>query len=119
MTEFLVDAHPVRADVEFQAVARPEYTVEWGRRATDGALVFHFFPPIQEGDLSETWDPAYRMEKRLEHALSFLFPSNPLRAGFEKEYNSFFVVIQSVTVPDVRLLAQRFLEVIEGADVEG
>lgn len=105
----------VHPDIEFDAIARPDFTVEWGIRQSDGALVLHFYPKIVGDNVAAEWDPKYRMDKRLEVAMPEVFDTKALTAGFETTHNSFYIVAHNVISPDPRLLVQRFLEKIEGA----
>lgn len=107
--------HPDLDDLE--ALVRSDYTVEWGTRSSDGALVIHFFPKVDGDNVATEWDEAYKMDKRLEHALPLSFNINKLSAGFEKDYNSFYVIVAGLLSLDLRLLVQGFLEKIEGAPI--
>lgn len=98
-----------------QAIAREKYTLEWGVRGSDGALVLHIFPHIEGDNIAADWDYSYAMDKRLDHAIPQLFDVSTVNAGFEPTYNSFYVIVKAVIAPDLRLLVQRFLETIEGA----
>lgn len=107
---------PVRPDLaDPQAIARDKFTVEWGVRGTDRALVIHIFPHIVGENVATEWDESYRMDKRLDHAIPQLFEVRNVNAGFEVSMNSFYIIVKDVIVPDLRLLVQRFLETIEGA----
>lgn len=113
-----IDRNTVAPDLaDPQAIARDKYTVEWGIRATDHALVLHLFPHIVGDNVATEWDEAFRMDKRLDYAIPQLFNVKDVNAGFETSMNSFYIIVQNVIVPDLRLLVQRFLETIEGAPV--
>lgn len=106
----------IRPDVpDREAVARPNFTVEWGIRTTDGALVIHFYPKIDGENVATEWDGKYRMPERLELAIPKIFDVNQVTCGFEKDFNSFYVIVGAVISIDLRLLVQRFLELVEGA----
>lgn len=100
-----------------QAIARDRFTVEWGIRATDQALVLHLFPHIVGDNVATEWDETFQMDKRLDHAIPAFFDVQAVNAGFEESMNSFYIIVRGVIVPDLRLLVQRFLEMIEGAPV--
>lgn len=106
----------VRPDLaDPQALIREKYTVEWGIRDSDRALVIHLFPEVVGDNVASTWDESYAMDKRLDHAIPQLFDVRNVHAGFEVAMNSFFIIVRGVIAPDLRLLVQRFLETIEGA----
>lgn len=106
----------VRSDLpEMQALSREKFTVEWGVRERDHALVIHLFPHIVGDNVSDTWDPTYAMDKRLDYAIPQMFDPKMVNAGFETSFNSFYIIVANVIVPDLRLLVQRFLEKIEEA----
>lgn len=108
----------IQPDVpDLEAIARPNFTVEWGIRTTDGALVLHFYPKVVGDNVATAWDEEYRMDKRLEHALPEVFDIANVTCGFEQSHNSFYVIVGSVISVDLRLLVQRFLEKIEGAPI--
>lgn len=116
-TEFLDQAQPIRPDLDaVHAIPRPKYTVEWGTRRTDGALVIHLFPPIVDDRIGK-WDLSYEMTKRLDVAIPTLFEVKSVNAGYEEDYDSFYIIVRGVIAPDLRLLVQRFLETIEGAPI--
>lgn len=98
-----------------QAISREKYVADWGVRVSDNALVLHFFPPLTaEGKISEDWDYTYEMDKRLERAIPSVFDVSRVTAGFEKEYNSFFIIVGGGgSVLDVRLFVQRFLDAVD------
>lgn len=111
-------ADTVRPDVpDLEAVARPDFTVEWGIRTTDGALVLHFYPKVVGDNVATSWDEKYKMDKRLEHALPEVFDVSKVTCGFEPSHNSFYVIVGNIISIDLRLLVQRFLEKIEGAPI--
>jgi hypothetical protein len=114
----LSEEERIRPDLpEMQAIARPRYTMEWGVRERDNALVIHIFPQIEGDNVADKWDETYAMDKRLDYAIPQMFEVPNVHAGFEAEFNSFFIIVQGVIAPDLRLLVQRFLEQIEGAPV--
>lgn len=114
----LSEEERIRPDLpEMQAIARPRYTMEWGVRERDNALVIHIFPHIDGDNVADQWDTTYAMDKRLDYAIPQMFEVSNVHAGFETEFNSFFIIVQGVIAPDLRLLVQRFLEQIEGAPV--
>jgi len=113
-----IDRSSVAPDLaDPQAIARDKYTVEWGIRATDRALVIHLFPHIVGDNVATEWDESFQMDKRLDYAIPQLFRVSNVNAGFEVTMNSFYIIVQDVIAPDLRLLVQRFLETIEGAPV--
>lgn len=113
--EFLSEEMAIRPDLpDLSAVARAKYTLEWGVRQSDGALVIHLFPPIADGKVAD-WDYAYAMDKRLDYAIPEVFDTTMVNAGFEKEYNSFYIIVKAILAPDLRLLIQKFLDLIEAA----
>lgn len=110
------DGETIRPDIpDCQAIARSKYTLEWGVRESDGALVMHIFPHIEGDNIAPAWDVSYAMDKRLDYAIPQLFEVSHVNAGFETAYNSFYIIVKAVISPDLRLLVQRFLELIEGA----
>lgn len=113
---FLTEPQAIRPDLaDCQAIARDKYTLEWGVRETDSALVLHLFPHIEGDNFAKEWDPDYAMDKRLDYAIPQLFDTTMVNAGFEPEYNSFYIIVRAILAPDLRLLIHRFLELIEGA----
>lgn len=113
-----LDANSIKADLsDLQAMVREHFTVEWGIRASDGALVLHFFPEVEGDNVASSWNEAYKMDKRLEYALPLRFDTTKLTAGFEKDYNSFYVIVAGLVSLDLRLLVQTFLETIETAPI--
>lgn len=111
---FLAAEQAVRPDLpDLQAIARERFTAEWGQRQTDGALVIHLFPPIVSGAVAGAW--TVPMDKCLDAAIPQMFEKSNVNAGFETEYNSFYIIVRGVIAPDPRLLVQRFLEKIEAA----
>lgn len=100
---------------ETQAIARDKYTVEWGIRQSDRALVLHLFPHIVGDNVATEWDEGFKMDKRLDYAIPQVFDVKMVNAGFEPAMNSFYIIVHGVIAPDLRLLVQRFLELIEGA----
>lgn len=112
--DFLSAEQAVRPDLpDLQAIARERLTAEWGVRQTDGALVIHLFPPIVKGAVAGAWNTP--MDKCLDAAIPQMFEKSSVNAGFEEEYNSFYIIVRGVISPDPRLLVQRFLEKIEAA----
>lgn len=113
---FLGNEEAIRPDVpNRQAIAREKFTLEWGVRETDGALVIHIFPHIVGDDISKEWDMSYKMDKRLEHAIPSIFNTASVNAGFESAYNSFYVIVKAVISADLRLLVQKFVSLVEDA----
>lgn len=109
-------AAAVKPDLpDLQAIAREKYTMEWGVRESDGSLVLHFFPPLANDTIASEWD--YDMDKRLDVAIPQVFDVSGVNAGFETTYNSFYIIVRGIIAPDLRLLVQRFLELIEGATI--
>jgi hypothetical protein len=114
--DFTLSETPIREDVpDRQAEARAHFVADWGIRLTDNALVIHLYPPLDAGGkISEDWDATYQMDKRLDRAMPQCFDVSSLTAGFEPEYNSFFVIYGGGgLLLDVRLLVGRFLDAIE------
>lgn len=113
-----LDRDSVRPDLaDPQAIAREKFTIEWGFRSTDGALVIHLFPHIVGDNVATEWEDGYAMDKRLDVAIPQLFRKENVNAGFEPTMNSFYIIIYGVIAPDPRLLVQRFVESIEAASV--
>ncbi len=113
-----IDRSTVNPDLaDPQAIAREKFTVEWGIRATDRALVIHLFPHIVGDNVATEWDESYAMDKRLDHAIPQIFNTKNLNAGFETAMNSFYIIVHGIIAPDLRLLVQKFLETIEAAPV--
>lgn len=100
-----------------QAIARDRFTVEWGMRKSDDALVIHLYPHIVDNNVSPTWDVAYQMDKRLDVAIPAAFNPKNVYAGFEEAMNSFYIIVHHVTAPDLRMLVHHFLKQIEEAAV--
>jgi len=114
--DFSLTETPIREDVpNREAGAYEKFVVDWGVRLTDRALVMHFYPPLNsEGKISDDWDASYEMDKRLDRAMPQVFDVSRITAGFEREFNSFFVIVGGGgQVLDVRLLVQRFLDAIQ------
>jgi hypothetical protein len=65
----------------------PLYTVKHGIRTDDYAVVFQFFPP-QGG-----WNPAFKMDKRLELCIPKNFGNFPIHTSFATELDSFCVIV--------------------------
>jgi hypothetical protein len=97
-----------------QAESRKRYIVEWGGRVTDGALILHFFPPLTpEGDIG-VWPDDSDMDKRLEKAIPAIFDTNRVTAGFEPEWDSFYIIAGGYAASlGVRLLVKRFLDAVD------
>lgn len=115
---FLSSEETVKPDMaDRQAISRPRFTVEWGERQTDSALVIHLYPHIEGDNVAAKWDESFNMDKRLDVAIPSVFDVKMVNAGFEPLYNSFYIIVHGLVVPDLRLLVQRFLEKIEGAHV--
>lgn len=113
-----IDRGSVQPDLaDPQAIARDRFTVEWGIRQTDQALVLHLFPHIVGDNVASEWDESFKMDKRLDYAIPQIFNVPDVNAGFETSMNSFYIIVKGVFAPDLRLLVQRFLEIIEGAPV--
>ena len=87
------------------------YLVEYGVRVDNTDMVFHFFPPKSK----KTWDPGYKMDKRLEAATKQCFDRFHYSAGFVVEMDSFYVVIKGLgSVPDPWYLVEKFFAAIDG-----
>ena len=116
--EFLSEEMAIRPDLpDLAAIARPKFTLEWGVRQSDGSLIIHLFPPIADGKVAD-WDYPYAMDKRLDYAIPQVFDTTMVNAGFEREYNSFYIIVKAILAPDLRLLIQKFVELIEGAPLK-
>jgi len=103
----------VRADLpQMEAVGQPQYTIEWGRRLTDRALVIHLFPHIVGDSISPTWDPKCPMDKLLDAAIPQLFSAAQVHAGFDTGMNSFFIIVRGFEPLDLRLAMQRFMDLL-------
>lgn len=113
---FLSSEEKISPDLtERNAIARPKFTVEWGERKSDSALVIHLYPHLDGDNVATVWDESFQMDKRLDVAIPEVFDKKSVHAGFEPAFNSFFIIVHHLIVPDLRLLVQRFLEKIEGA----
>lgn len=113
-----LDRGTVLPDLEEpQAVACEKFTVEWGIRKTDNALVLHLYPHIVENNVADAWDEGFQMDKRLDVAIPQFFQKEFVNAGFEATMNSFYIIARNVVSVDLRLLVQRFLKAIEDAPV--
>ncbi len=111
-----LSADTIRPDVpDREALARPNFTVEWGVRTSDGALVIHFYPKIEGENVAPVWDEKYKLHERLELAIPKVFDVKQVTCGYEKAFNSFYVIVGSIISIDLRLLVQRFLETVEAA----
>jgi hypothetical protein len=94
-----------------KAEARENYVVEWGARVTDGALVFHFFPPLLVNGQLGKWPHDSIMDKRLEHAIPAVFDTGRVTAGYEKDWESFYIIAGGYASSlDARLLAKRLFD---------
>jgi hypothetical protein len=96
-----------------QAESRERYVVEWGGRVTDGALVFHFFPPLNQQGALGKWGNS-DMDKRLEKSIPEVFDTNRITAGFESDWDSFFIIAGGyASVLSPRMLVKKFLDAID------
>jgi hypothetical protein len=97
-----------------KAEARGDYVVEWGARVTDGALVFHFFPPLLTNGQIGKWPADSTMDKKLERAIPEVFDVGRITAGYEKDWDSFYVIAGGYASSlDARLLAKRFFDAVD------
>lgn len=96
-----------------QAETRERYTVEFGQRNSDNALVFHFYPPLDESGSIGEWPVGSDMDKRLERVLPRFFNTSNLTAGYEDEYDSFFIIVGGLAAPDLRLLSAQFFDALD------
>lgn len=100
----------IRADIQsMEAAAQPQYTIEWGRRLSDRALVIHLFPHIVGDTISPTWAPDCPMDKLLDAAIPQLFSAARVNAGFDQGMNSFYIIVNGFEPLDLRLAMQKFM----------
>lgn len=113
-TPWFRDEQAISRDIPDSVVEQRErgYLVEYGVRVNDNAMVFHFFPIP---DNLDAWK-RLEMPKRLEAALPQCFELSRVTAGYEPEYDSFYVIAGGYgNVPDPRGLAHRFLSRVDAA----
>jgi hypothetical protein len=93
---------------------------EYGHRADDGHIVFHFFPPGYAADDSVTWPKWEDFRDRLERAIMRSFDRGRIEAGYVEELKSFFLIVRyRPQVPDLTALIERFFDVLEaGSETE-
>jgi len=97
-----------------KAEARLHYVANYGRRITDGALVFHLFPPLTDAGSIGEWGEDSTITQRLERAIPATFDVDRVTAGYEETMDSFYVICGGYgDVPDMRLLIKRFLDAID------
>jgi hypothetical protein len=122
MTDYLRDAK--LQDIELSALSEqfqdvrarnsPLCDAEYGYRGTDGALVFHFYPPGYGVDTRKDWPDWTMFRDRLEKAMLALFALENIDAGYVKELRSFYLIISpKPRVPDVTALLEHFFSVLE------
>lgn len=97
----------------------PDVEVEYGRRADDGALVFHIFPPgyarsMNDETVVATW-PRWRAARdAIEAALLKHFSPERLRADYVEELSSFCIIVSPLPpAADLMALVERFLADLE------
>lgn len=92
------------------ALESRHFLVEYGIRADDQAMVFHFFSPRN----ADTWDADYKMDERLKRAIDANFDTRKVSAGFVSEMDSFYVIVGGLgSSPDPWPLVARFLRDVE------
>ncbi len=101
----------VNGDALFAHIPAPlaldtaSFLVEYGIRADDSAMVFHFFSPKGENE----WSPAYRMDARLKRAIDGNFDPKKVSCGYAREMDSFYVIVGGLgDGPDPWTLVERF-----------
>lgn len=88
---------------------------EYGIRDSDGALVFHFFPPGAALDSKLDWSDWHAFRDQLERALLQHFSIEHIDAGYAEELKSFFAIIAPrPLVPDLTALVEHFFAALEG-----
>ena len=99
-----------------KAYRADEYTLEWGVRTDDNALILHVYPPLVE---QEQGDPVVgdwtstKVGDSIQDALEQLFDTQRLTAGFQSEENSFYVIAGGYGgVLNVRGLVERFQQLV-------
>lgn len=87
---------------------------EYGTRADDGALVFHFFPPGYAADMAVKWPSWEGFRDRLEAAALAYFSPESIDAGYVEELKSFYLILRPPpVVPDRTALIERFFGALE------
>lgn len=110
----MTDAIPDRL-----AKQTPNYDVEYGVRADDMAMIFHFYPPGTDWSSYPpkkfgTWPQKYAMDQRLERALPESFDVAFVKAVFTEESQSFCIIVKGLGhSPDPWTLVNRFFERID------
>lgn len=98
-----------------------QYTVEYGIRRDDGALMFHFYPP--NTDWSEypppreklgTWSKSFGMHNRLEAAILKCFSRDDVKGSYSEDLRSFCIIVAGAGRSlDPWYLADRFFREID------
>ncbi len=87
---------------------------EQGFRDSDGALVFHFFPPGYAANPSLDWAGWHDFRDRLELAALRYFDPEHLQAGYVNELHSFYLIVAPrPLVPDLTSLIEAFFAALE------
>lgn len=92
------------------AMDTPNFLVEYGIRADDQAVVFHFFSAKDK----PTWDLSYKMDERLRRAIDTNFDTRKVTCGYAVEMDSFYVIVGGLGAgPDPWSLVARFLSDVQ------
>lgn len=92
------------------ALDTPNFLVEYGVRADDQAVVFHFFSAMGKSE----WDPAYMMDTRLRQSIDKNFDTSKVTCGYAVEVDSFYVIVGGLGAgPDPWTLVNRFLSDVQ------
>jgi hypothetical protein len=87
---------------------------EWGTRADDGALVFHFFPPGYAANDAADWPSWTRFRDRIERAALQCFDLEHVFGDYAEELKSFSLIIKPPPrSPDLTSLIERFFSLLE------
>ncbi len=102
---------------QFQDVrgrSSPVCDVEYGTRADDGALIFHFFPPGYGENDNADWPNWHQFRDRLETAILACFAAGSFQADYEPMLRSFWLIINPrPNVPDLNAYVHRFFAALE------
>jgi hypothetical protein len=87
---------------------------EWGTRADDGALIFHFFPPGYAANDARDWPDWTAFRNRLETAALQMFVLDNVFGDYIPELKSFSLIIKPPpNAPDMTAFIEKFFLALE------